>query len=164
MVQLSKEVVNQIETTIDEACKDQRNGIPGATVVVIDRNGKELIAHAGGHRGSESSQPMKLDSVYWIASCTKMIVGIACMQLVEKKVLSLDDADQLEKLCPELRDVKVIGDDGKLIEKRNRVTLRMLLSHTGLSSLASFFAIPTSLLVRSGIRIHLFQREAERLQ
>ena len=29
-----------------------------------------------------------MDSVFWIASCTKMIGGIACMQLVEQgKVL-----------------------------------------------------------------------------
>lgn len=58
------------------------------------------------------------------------------MQLVEQGKLSLDDADLTEKICPELKDVKIFkGRDanGKEIwaEKKNRITLRMLLSHTG---------------------------------
>jgi CubicO group peptidase (beta-lactamase class C family) len=43
---------------------------------------------------------MTMDSVFWIASCTKMITGIACMQLVEQGKLSLDDGDQVEKIAP----------------------------------------------------------------
>lgn len=74
---------------------------------------------------------MTLDSIFWIASCTKMITGIACMQLVEQGVLNLDDSDQVEKICPELKDVKVLQDDGTLVEKRRGITLRMLLNHTG---------------------------------
>ncbi len=54
------------------------------------------------------------------------------MQLVEQGKLSLDDADLAEKICPEFKTVKVLQDDGTLVEKKNRITLRMLLSHTGL--------------------------------
>lgn len=39
-----------------------------------------------------------METVFWIASCTKMIVGIACMQLVERGVLKLDDADVVDKV------------------------------------------------------------------
>ena len=58
------------------------------------------------------------------------------MQLVEQGVLRLDDADQVDDLCPEIKDVKILKGfekDGKpiLVEKKNRITLRMLLSHTG---------------------------------
>jgi len=74
---------------------------------------------------------MTLDSIFWIASCTKMLVGIACMQLVEKGALSLDDSAQVERLCPELKQVKVLQEDGTLVEKKRGITLRMLLSHTG---------------------------------
>ncbi|KAK3177520.1 hypothetical protein K4F52_009718 [Lecanicillium sp. MT-2017a] len=73
---------------------------------------------------------MTPDSIYWIASCTKMLTALSCMQLVERGQLSLDDSDQLEKLCPELRDVQVLKKDGTLEPKRNRITLRMLLTHT----------------------------------
>jgi len=59
-----------------------------------------------------------------------MITGIACMQLVEQGKLSLDDAAQTEKLCPELKDLQVLQPDGKLVAKKGGITLRMLLSHT----------------------------------
>lgn len=58
------------------------------------------------------------------------------MQLVEQGKIALDDADAVEKISPELRDVKILkgfdGDDKSiLVEKKNRITLRHLLSHTG---------------------------------
>jgi beta-lactamase class A len=43
---------------------------------------------------------MTADTVFWIASCTKMIVGIACMQLVEQGKLALDDVELVEKIAP----------------------------------------------------------------
>ena len=77
---------------------------------------------------------MTVDNVFWIASCTKTIVGIACMQLVEQGLLALDDSRQVETICPELKEVKVLQDDGKLVPKKRGITLRMLLSHTGESA------------------------------
>lgn len=154
MASLRSEKVESIKNTIDEACKDKVNGIPGTTVVVVNRNGEELVAHAGGKRGSESSEAMTLDNTYWIASCTKMITGVACMQLVERNILRLDDADHLDKLCPELKSLKVLKKDGALEEQKNRITLRMLLNHTGTSNFALQGQIITG---RSGLRIHILQ-------
>jgi CubicO group peptidase (beta-lactamase class C family) len=132
MSQFSPQVLDTLRQTVDAACVDPRTGIPGSSVVVVGRDGKELFAYCAGKRGVNSKEPMTLDNVYWIASCTKMIVGIACMQLVESGTLSLDDSNQLETLCPELKAVKVLQDDGALVEKKRRITLRMLLSHTGM--------------------------------
>ncbi|GAB7356931.1 hypothetical protein MBLNU459_g7777t2 [Dothideomycetes sp. NU459] len=73
---------------------------------------------------------MTLDNIFWIASCTKMLVGVACMQLVEQGKLALDDAAQVEKLAPELKTVRVLERNGTLIDKKNGITLRMLLTHT----------------------------------
>jgi len=130
MSKLSQKTVNDLRQKAEAACVDQEAGIPGAVVVVVGRDGKELFSHAAGKRGYGSNEPMTLDSIFWIASCTKMIAGVACMQLVEKGLLNLDDSAQVEELCPELRDVKVLQDDGKLVEKKRGITLRMLLSHT----------------------------------
>ncbi|KAL2065969.1 hypothetical protein VTL71DRAFT_3639 [Oculimacula yallundae] len=130
MVHLSPTVLESLRQTIDDACKDPKFDIPGTTVVVVGQDGKELFAHCAGKRGVNSQEPMTQDSVYWIASCTKLIVGIACLQLVEQGKLALDDVDQLENLCPELKVVKVLQDDGKLVEKKRGITLRMLLTHT----------------------------------
>jgi CubicO group peptidase (beta-lactamase class C family) len=124
--------VKNLQTVLDDACKDAEKGLPGVVGVVIGKDGKERFASAAGKRGYGSSDPMTLDTIFWIASCTKMITGIACMQLVEQGKLSLDDAQQVENLCPELKGVKVMNADGTLVDKKRGITLRMLLSHTGM--------------------------------
>lgn len=106
-------------------------GIPGTSVVIVGKDGKELFAHAAGTKGVATKEPTTLDTVYWIASCTKMITGIACMQMVEQGKLRLDDAEQVEQLAPEIKAVKVLQEDGSLVEKKRGITLRMLLAHTG---------------------------------
>ncbi|KAK0335663.1 hypothetical protein LTR94_011695 [Friedmanniomyces endolithicus] len=95
----SSQATSDLKTAFEDACKDGEKGLPGVVGVVIGKDGTELFAQA--------SEPMSLDSIFWIASCTKMITGVACMQLVEQGKLSLDDPAQVELLCPELKDVKV---------------------------------------------------------
>ncbi|KAH6642088.1 beta-lactamase/transpeptidase-like protein [Boeremia exigua] len=127
---LSEEVVNSLRAAVDEACADPKSDIPGASIVVVGRDGKELFAHAAGQRGVGAADPMTLENVFWIASCTKMIAGLACMQLVEQGKLHLDDGDEIEQLIPEFRELRVLQKDGKLVPKNKKITLRMLLSHT----------------------------------
>jgi len=131
---LPDDVIENLERTVNEACTDPKFDIPGTSVVIVGKDGKEMFAHSAGKRGVCSSEDMSLDNVFWIASCTKMIAGIACMQLVEQGKLHLDDGDEIEHLIPELRDVKVLQKDGKLVDKSKKITLRMLLTHTGTSS------------------------------
>lgn len=128
-------------SVIDSATADQTKDIPGFVAVVVNKDGQEIFAHASGKTGSETKSSCTLDSIFWIASCTKMIAGLAVMQLVEQGKLDLDSADQAEKYCPELAAVKILegydDDDNPILkEKKNRITLRMLLSHTGM--LASY--------------------------
>jgi CubicO group peptidase (beta-lactamase class C family) len=135
---LPDQVIENLKRTVDNSCKDIHSDIPGTSVVIVGKDGKELFAHAAGKRGVNSKEDMTLDHVYWIASCTKMIVGIACMQLVEQGKLHLDDGDEIERLIPELKEIKVLQKDGSLVEKNKKITLRMLLTHTGTSSVQSF--------------------------
>ncbi|KAI8932072.1 hypothetical protein NX059_010960 [Plenodomus lindquistii] len=127
---LSAGVVKSLKETIENACADPHKDIPGTSVVVVDRDGNEIFAHSAGKRGANTSESMTLDNVFWIASCTKMIAGLACMQLVEQGKLHLDDGEELENLVPELKGLKVLQKDGKLVEKQRKITLRMLLTHT----------------------------------
>ncbi|TDZ36807.1 Acyltransferase mlcH [Colletotrichum spinosum] len=126
---LSPQTVDELRGLVNNATTDPHQ-IPGTTVIVVNRDGEEQFAHSSGSRGIDSSEPMTLDNVFWIASCSKIVTGIACMQLVEQGVLKLDDPDHLEKLCPELADIKVLGADGNLQGKKRGITLRMLLTHT----------------------------------
>ncbi|KAJ5292161.1 hypothetical protein N7478_001412 [Penicillium angulare] len=127
---LNAQATSHIRNIIDKACEDQKFGIPGTAVVVVGKDGNELFAHSAGKRGTGSKDTMTLDNIFWIASCTKMLVGIACMQLVEQDILKLDDGAQTERLCPELKNLKVLRPDGSFEEKKRAITLRMLLSHT----------------------------------
>jgi CubicO group peptidase (beta-lactamase class C family) len=134
MATISKEAQAGIAKSMDEMTSDPQKP-PGVVFASVNKNGETIIPHASGKRGIDSDEPMTLDSVFWIASCTKMIVGLACMQLVEAGRLKLDDAYHLAQLCPPLRTVKIlkgIGKEGKpeMVEKKNRITLRMLLTHT----------------------------------
>lgn len=130
MAKLSATTVQGLEQITDAACADGEKDLAGVTVVVVDKGGEELFSRAAGKRGVGSTEAMTLDSVYWIASCTKMICSLACMQLVEQGKLALDDPDLVEKHCPELKAVKVLQDDWTLVEKKRGITLRMLLTHT----------------------------------
>ncbi|KIV86035.1 hypothetical protein PV11_01676 [Exophiala sideris] len=127
---VSSEAVAKIKSAFQAACEDTNKGIPGLVGIAVDKNGQELFAHAAGKRGFGSDEPMTLDNIFWIASCTKMITGLACMQLVEQGKLSLDDADQVAKLCPEIKEPSILQPDGTLRPAKKRITLRMLLSHT----------------------------------
>lgn len=122
--------LERLDEIVNNACSNPTTSIPGTTVVVVGKDGEELFAKAAGKRGVDSEEPMTLDSVYFIASCTKLLTAVAVMQLVEKGTLELDDAAQTESLCPELRGLQVLRADGALEEKQVAITLRMLLSHT----------------------------------
>ncbi|KAI1436814.1 beta-lactamase family protein [Xylaria sp. CBS 124048] len=124
------ETITKLRAFVDASCADEKAGIPGATAVVVGRDGSELFAHAAGKKGMGSTEPMTLDTIFWLASCTKMLAGVACMQLVEQGIMKLDDGEHLENLCPELKTLQVLRPDGTFEKKNKAITLRMLLTHT----------------------------------
>ncbi|KAM0512346.1 hypothetical protein ACHAPE_008912 [Trichoderma viride] len=129
-ISLSEQAVADVRILLDAACTGKLASIPCASTVVVGTGSQpELFAHSTtasiGKQGCEVR-----DDIYWLASCTKLVTSIACMQLVEGSILRLDDADQLESLCPELVNLKVVQEDGSLEPARSRITLRMLLTHT----------------------------------
>lgn len=127
----SEKAQKDVQAILDGVTGDpSKTGVPGLVFVSVDKNGDVITANASGHKGLDSKKPMDLDTVFWIASCTKVLATIACMQLVEQDKLSLDDHKHLYKYCPELEKVQVLQDDGSLVDKKKDITLRMLLTHT----------------------------------
>lgn len=131
---LTEAQATSIRQKIDQVTAEE-NKIPGCVCIVVGRDGTPIFQHASGTRGIGTQEAMSLDSVFWIASCTKLVTGVAVMQLVENGTLALDDADQVEELCPELKSVQIltsVDDTGKahFIDKQTRITLRMLMTHT----------------------------------
>lgn len=135
MAHITNKTKSALQDKIDSyVSKD--NGIPGLVCSIVNKQGDVVFEHASGKLGVGSDEPMALDTVLWIASCTKLITSIAAMQLVEKGRLDLDDGDQVERYLPELGRVKVLEEtpsgDLRLVEKARNITLRMLLTHTGI--------------------------------
>lgn len=148
---LPSNVAAKLRNIIDEyTVGGQDRKIPGLVYSAFRKNGETIFQHCSGTRGMSSQDAMSFDTTFFLASFTKLATSVSCMQLVERGVLSLDDADHVERICPELRDVQVITrtNDGKfkLVDKTRRITLRMLMTHTGkmiLSSRLCFTVIDT---------------------
>jgi CubicO group peptidase (beta-lactamase class C family) len=121
-----------VQASLDQATKDPKNGIHGIAFVAVDKNGDVLAQHASGTRSqSNGNDPVTMETMFYIASCTKFIVTIACMQLVEQGKIGLDDAQALYKICPELEKVQVFDvEKGELRPRKGDITLRKLLAHT----------------------------------
>ena len=66
-----------------------------------------LFNAAVGPSDLTTGKPMVQDQVFWIASCTKIVTAIACMQLVEGGKLSLHEP--LSTLCPELAEPECVA-------------------------------------------------------
>ena len=109
-----------------------RRKIPAVVGMAAGEN-KTLYTGAFGQRDS-SGVPVRVDSLFQIASMTKAITTVAALQLVEQGKVEL--AEPVAKHLPQLADLEVLeGFDaaGKpsLRPARKPVTLRHLLTHTG---------------------------------
>ena len=84
----------------------------------------DRIAHldATGRADIASDEPMRPDSIFWIASMTKPITATAVLMLQDEGKLSVDDL--VEKHLPEFKNLKAA--DGKAVQ----VTIGHLLTHT----------------------------------
>lgn len=125
---LSAQGVQGVKDVLDGFVHD---GSPGLVFSAVDRSGKVLVEHAAGTVGVDSKEPMDKDStIFWIASCTKLVTAIAVLQLVEQGRVPLDDADFVKKVTPEIQGKKVYADGVTPADQQKDVTVRMLLSHT----------------------------------
>ena len=95
--------------------------IPGAVTLVATR---ERVTHlqAVGSAGPAGLQPMKTNSIFWIASMTKPLTGTAIMMLQDEGKLSVDDL--VSKYIPAMAALKTpSGQPANL-------TLKHLMTHT----------------------------------
>ncbi|RDW64477.1 serine hydrolase domain-containing protein [Aspergillus mulundensis] len=106
----------------------------GAAFIAVDKNGNIIYQKATGRASPDPgiAKPLDLDSLYWIASMTKLATAVAVVQLVERGVVSLDD--EVRDKVPELKDLQVLrgmkeGKELNLELIQGKITLRHLLSH-----------------------------------
>src|SRR5215468_458497 len=97
-----------------------RRELPGLVMVlargsdaVIDPIGQVAFDEDAASGAAPSAEPMRRDTVFRIASCTKPIAAAAAMTMVEDGTLAL--SEPVERWLPELADRRVLRHiDGPL--------------------------------------------------
>ena len=89
------------------------------------------------------SRPLTPDSIFWIASCTKLLTSLSALQLVESNKITLDTP--VGSILPEIANPDILegfNDDGTARTRKatKEIKLRHLLTHT--SGLAYDFLSP----------------------
>jgi CubicO group peptidase (beta-lactamase class C family) len=113
-----KSVRTDVEPAITRAVDENR--IVGA-VVLIAHDGDIVYEHAAGLADRESGGPMRIDTLFRLASVTKPIVCAAAMSLVERGELSLES--RVDRWLPEFRPALPSGE-------APAITVRHLITHT----------------------------------
>jgi CubicO group peptidase (beta-lactamase class C family) len=94
--------------------KDEFSG-----VVLVRRDGQDLLARAFGHADAAETVPNTLDTKFFMASQGKMFTAVSILQLIEKGRISLND--KVGKILPGYPNREIA----------TKVTVQMLLAHTG---------------------------------
>lgn len=133
----SQVVVGLVASAVDKNSKDKLfEPLHSNTTVLNIPLEQTILYHAAGKSTLDSSSAKHLDgnSVFKLASCTKLITVLATLKLVEQGKLSLDDASVVSKHLPELCEQPVVtsapGQPLTFEERKNPITIRQLLTHT----------------------------------
>jgi len=113
----------------------QKHNTAGAVGLII-KDGVVLYDKAFGFANLAQNTPMTPQSIFRIASQTKAIVSVACLQLVEKGLIQLDDP--IQNYFPAFKDQKVVTGTPEqmvLFPLQRPITIRDLLTHqSGISA------------------------------
>ena len=134
---LTQALDNVLANTVASA-----GGTPGVVAMATDRN-SNFYEGAAGVRQLGADAPMTVDSVVFLASCTKAITGVAIMQLVEEGLLKLED--DAARYVPDLGNIQVLtGFDAagqpQLRAPSQAITVNHLMLHTSGLGYAFFSA------------------------
>lgn len=105
-------------------------------VTLILQDGKRVDLDAYGYADTQAKQPMRADSVMLVASMTKPLTGVAMMMLYEQGKWSLDDL--VAQHVPQLKDLKVMDESGRIVPATHQPTMRELMSHSAGFTYGSF--------------------------
>ena len=107
-----------------------RNVIAGAVALVL-KDGRPAYQKAVGWADKEKNRPMRMDTMFRIASQTKAITSVTALSLVEEGALSL--SDQVGKYVPSFAKTTVAvrnGEATSIVPAKRAITIRDLLTHT----------------------------------
>jgi len=151
--------ISAIETALTRAAETAT--VPGFVAMARLGDNAEYLA-AFGRRSAAAPDPMTTDTIFWIASMTKLVTSIATLQLIEEGALTLDTP--VASILPAFADLPILDgfDDAgaPLLRKApDTPTVRHLLTHTsGLS-----YAFTDADLLRYAEQAGIANEDAHRL-
>ena len=102
----------------------ESNAIPGMTIAFVDISSGFTWTHGFGYANIEQGIPVTEDTLFGIASISKIFTAIAVMQLVEQGLIDLD-----EPIVTYLPEFSMLPHPRRGGNYQN-ITTRMLLNHT----------------------------------
>jgi CubicO group peptidase (beta-lactamase class C family) len=128
----------------------EREDMPGLVALVSHHD--DVHAETLGTLAFDNPAPMKRDTIFRIASITKLITAVAAMILVEECKLRLDDS--IEPWLPELGNRRVLKSISSEIDETvpalRAITLRDLLTYR--MGFGSVMAMPDTYPIQKSIR------------
>jgi len=124
-VGMSSERLARIGPAMESYVADQ--GVVGISTMV-SRRGEIVHAQQFGFQDKEAGTPLAGDTIFRIYSMTKPIVSTALMLLHEEGRFQLEHP--VAQYLPAFATVKVLGDDGVLVDPIRPMQVRDLLTHT----------------------------------
>jgi len=118
---------------IDTFFADQiaTNNMAGA-VLAVSKNGKLSIFKPYGYLDKASNKPMTTDTIFNLASMTKVMASVGALTFYEEGKLPLNAP--ISNWLPQFKDMKVgqVDADGKLnlVPAKNPITVQDLMRHT----------------------------------
>lgn len=98
-----------------------KNEIAGAITVVVTKD-KTVHWEVNGFADVATKRPMTPDTLFWIASMTKPVTGVAILMLQDEGKLNV--ADPVAKYLPEFANLKTLSG------KPANLTITQILTHT----------------------------------
>ncbi|KII85679.1 hypothetical protein PLICRDRAFT_178716 [Plicaturopsis crispa FD-325 SS-3] len=139
-------MTSNLQLKVDALIQEAAKGVlPVVGFQAYARDGSPIVTSFAGIQSREDDPPMPVtpETAGLLASCTKLIVSISALQLVERGLIALDDpVGKFLKQVDELEILEGYAEDGKakLRKPKRRITLRHLLTHS--SGLAYGFSNP----------------------
>lgn len=125
----ANDIDSAIRDAIDATIENKQ--ISGA-VTLVAREGKVVSFEPVGLSDLATGRAMKKNDLFWIASMTKPMTGVAIMMLQEEGKLNVQDT--VEQHLPEFKDPWMIderSDDAMTLKRPSRkITIFDLLTHT----------------------------------
>ena len=101
--------------------------IPAVVLGKINKNGK-MEFHSHGPSRWDRNDTINENNIFRIASMTKALGSVAALQLVENGMITLDEP--LDNYLPEMTSIKILNENNEIVQPKNSITLRHLLTHT----------------------------------